>query len=610
MATTIGRLLLDEALPADMRDPDRRFDGSGVKKLFAELAERHPEQYADVNLKLNKLATKAVSTYGNGASFSLKDFSTPDVVKKLRDDIREKIEQIHDGPGTAASKNAKVVALLSDNMDSFIRHNYAAGEQEDNAFVHQIVSGARGNKVQFMSLRVGDILVSDHKNRPIPVPLLNSYSEGLDPVQYWAAAYGARRGTLSTKLAVPKAGFLGKQLFQASNRLIVTEKDCGTTNGIPVMGNDSDNEGATLARDFGDLKSGTSLTSKNIKTFGDKPILVRSPITCQAENGICQKCAGKREADAFPALGSNIGAQAAQATSEPLTQVTLGEKHVGGVAVKKTSGLDFIGKMVSVPENFPETVPVARVDGRVESIEDAPQGGKFVTINKTQHWVPPDVEFTHKINDVFEAGDALAGGIANPAEVVKYKGVGEGRRYFMEQFRKTLDDNRAPAHRRNIELLARGLVNHIRVTDLDGPAETVPDDLVEYDNVVRNYTPRFGFKKLAPKAAVGLYLEQPTLHYSIGTRVTPRVAASLGEHGVNEVMAHADKPSFEPEMTRAMENLTHSPDWMTRLGGFYLQRGFLDAARRGSDSPTHGTSFITPLSQGTEFGKVAPGKGY
>jgi hypothetical protein len=272
--------------------------------------------------------------------------------------------------------------------------------------------------------------------------------------------------------------------------------------------------------------------------------------------------------------------------------------------------MDLIEQLTSVPKTFQGGAAIATVDGRVDGVENAPQGGQYVTIAGTRTWVGPDQELTVKKGDRLEAGDTLSTGLPNPAEIVRYKGVGEGRRYYMEQFRKAMNDSQFSANRRNVELLSRGLINHVRISDLDGPEDTVPDDVMEFDSITRGYRPRFGFKTVAPKQAVGLYLESPALHYSIGTKVTPRVAKQLGEYGVASVKAHADVPSFEPEMTRAMETLSHSSDWMVRLGGFHLKSGLTKAVHRTQSSNEHGTSYIPALAKGVDFGKVPEGKGY
>ena len=607
MNTTVGQILLNEALPEDMRDHSRVFDKKSLNKVFSEIAERYPERYSDIVQRFHEIGSDVVTRHGGVASLSLASLKTPQSVKDMHAEIQGGIQEILKGKGTPKEKDDAIVKLVGGFTDKITDANYEEGLRENNPLALQVQSGSRGNKNQFRSLRGGDLLVSDHKDRVIPIPMLASYSEGLDPVQYWGSAYGARKGAISTKFVVPKAGFLGKQLGMAAHRLMVTEKDCGTKNGIPVRGDDPDNEGAVMASDD------QVITGKMVKGFGDKPIVVRSPMTCQAEHGICQKCAGIRETGKFPSIGSNIGLNAAQALSEPLSQGSLSVKHSGGQAsTQKGSkqGLDLINQLVQVPTEFQGGAAISKHDGTIDAITDAPQGGKYVMVNGEQHWVPPGAQVTGKIGDVVEAGDVMSEGIPNPYEIVQHKGIGEGRRYFTDLLKKTFADSNLPAHRRNIELLSRGLINHVRITDPDGPEDTVPDDVVEYDGLVRGYQPRHGTKPMAPHQAVGMHLERPVLHYSIGTRVTPKVASTLKTHGIGEVQAHADVPSFQPEMNRAMETLSHSPDWMVRLGGFQLKKGLIESVHRGRSSDTHGTSYIPALAAGTEFGKPPSGIGY
>lgn len=615
METTVGQILLNEGLPDDMKDYTRVLDKKGMKALMQELADRYPDRYSEINHRIHNIAQGAMSTLGGVASISLASFKTPPAVKQIHAEMTEKIDKIINGSGDQKTKNEAIIQTVSGYIDRVQKVNYEEGLKENNPLAVQVLSGSRGNQTQFRSIRGGDLLVTDHKDRPVPIPILASYSEGLDPVQYWAGSYSARKGSVSTKFATPKSGFLGKQLAMASHRLVVTEKDCGTTFGIPVTASDNDNEGAVLARSAKGIDANTVLTPKMLKELGDAHVLVRSPITCQARHGVCQRCAGVRERGSFPPIGDNIGIAAAQAISEPIGQGQLSKKHGGGMAKggpqsKNKSGLDLINQIVQVPETFQGAATIATTDGRVEMLEPAPQGGTYVTINKIQHWVPSDEELSIKKGDTVEAGDVLSSGIPNPSLVTKYKGIGEGRRYFMELFRDTLEKEGFKSHRRNVELLARGLVNHVRVTDPDGPEDAVPDDIMEYDHLARGYQPRFGFKMLSPKQAVGLHLEEPALHFSIGTRITPKVAKALEEFEVPTVKVHADEPSFVPEMTRAMETLTHSDDWMIRLGGFHLKKGLTEAVHRARVSDVHGTSFIPALAQGVEFGKAPEGKGY
>lgn len=997
METTVGQLLINENLPEDLRDYDRVIDKKAMGALFEELADRYPDQYSEISKRLHTIALRAATRAGADTSLTLESLRTPLAVDRSRAKLRDAVDKVLSGPGSQKKKNQKVIELVAGDLDALTQLNYDEGLAEKNPLVLQVLSGSRGNKDQFRSLRAGDLLVTDHKERPIPLPMLSSYSEGLDPVEYWAGSYGARRGSVATKfclsgktlirmadftskritkirpgdwvlgadrcgntfpvrvvalhangkrtcfryafrrrqakehielvatpdheilsklklgrrgghahrswyepkpaklqhtrkdfcavpvqghiafcgvrepraafmglmlgdgcmapsahgqlslscadkslveavapgllhmnlelrkasgdnynwtvcevtrskfrwnpatrgvltgnptkiwlrelgladklafekfvpevvrawdnqsvaefigglysadgsvwttktgdirislaltsrqlieqvreilelrfgvytgsidtrstknrqfakhdlhaiviahpvsvarfakyiplvgkkkkrldeaLAVyepstkqldisfyfdhkekvgriqtydlevdhpehlfvlanglvvsnstPKSGFLGKQLAMAAHRLVVTEKDCNTTNGVLFAANDPDNEGAVLASDIGELKTGDVLTPKVLRGLKGK-VLLRSPLTCEADQGICQKCAGKRERGSFPPLGDNIGIAAAQGISEPIGQGQLSKKHTGAdVSVNTTakSGLDLVTQLVQVPKTFQGAAAISTVDGTVDAIENAPQGGQYVTVAETQHWVPPGEKLAVGKGDTIEAGDVISSGIPNPAEVTRYKGIGEGRRYFAEMFTKTLAENKFPAHRRNVELLARGLINHVRITDPDGPNDTVPDDVMEYDDLVRGYTPRFGFKTVAPKRAVGLYLEKPALHYSIGTRITPRVAKTLEDNGIGPVTTHVDPPSFMPEMTRAMETLSHSSDWMVRLGGFHLRKGLEESVHRGRKSDVHGVSFIPALAQGVEFGRPPSGVGY
>lgn len=615
MDTTVGKMLLNDLLPEDLQDHSRVIDKKTIASLFEEVANRYPGKYVDINQKMHELAADSFTTYGRSASFSLDSFKTPDSVRAVQKEITEAVQGILKSKETPEKQHEKIIALVGGRLDEVTDLNYKEGLKENNPLAIQVLSGSRGNAQQFRSLRGGDMLVTDHKDRSIPIPILASYSEGLDPAQYWAGAYGARKGEVAKKFATPKAGYLGKQLSAAAHRIMVTEKDCGGGTGIPVLAADPDNEGTVLAFDSGTYKAGTVLTPRMLKDLGESKIVVRSPMTCTAEQGVCQHCAGIRERGGFPPLGDNVGIAAAQAISEPIGQGQMNVRHAGGVASQggqaKKDPLDLINQLVQVPATFRGAAAITTMDGRVESIKAAPQGGNFVTVGGTEHWVPADQPIAVRKGDVVEAGDVLSTGIPNPALVAQYKGIGEGRRYFAEQFKKALSDNKFAANRRNVEIMARGLVNHVRVTDLDGPNDTLPDDVVEYDSIARGYKPRFGFKMLKPKDATGLYLEKPVLHYSIGTKITPRVSKTLDDQKISEVYAHADQPSFVPEMSRAMETLAHSDDWMVRMGGLYgVKRSVLKGVHRGATSELHGTSYIPPLAQGIEFGKDPKHKGY
>ena len=604
--TTVGQFLLNEQLPKEVRDYHRTYDKKSIRALMENLTPLSNDVYRDTNDRLHRLASELVTTYGKQTSISLDSFKTPDEVKVIRDEIAGKVKDILDTKMPAEERRNKIIQTVTSYIDKVTKTNYDVGMKNGNAFALQVSSGARGNPNQFRSINAGDLMFVDHKDRPIPIPVLRSYSEGLDPVQYWAGAYGARKGAISTKFATPEAGYLGKQMVLSSHKLMVTEPDCSTNNGYKVKANEAANEGALLLTPIGKYPRNTILTPKILKDLGDKDITVRSPLTCQAHGGICQKCAGIRERGTLPPIGDNIGIAAAQAISEPIGQGQLSVKHGGGLAGGKSikSGLDLITQLVSVPETFQGGASIATTDGNVDRITDAPQGGKYVIINGKDHWVDTDYPIKVKPGDTVEAGDVLSDGIVNPAAITKYKGIGEGRKYFVDILNKALEEGGFGAHRRNIELLSRGMINHVRINSLDAPGDTLPDDVIEYDPMAKNYTPRAGSLDVHPKSALNHYLEQPVLHYSIGTRITPRVAKNLQESNIDNIKVHKEPPPFEPEMVRAMENLAHSDDWMVRMGGLYgVKRSFIKSLHRTSESQNHSTSYIPALAQGVDFGK-------
>jgi DNA-directed RNA polymerase subunit beta' len=607
MKTTIGQLLINEALPEGLRDYDRKITKKTSKQLLNALAKHYPERYNEVAHALMRVGADAATIAGKPASISLDSMTIGAKAGQLRRNLRAKIDKILDAPGlNQKQRDELIIKAVGRDAEGIRDVNLKEQTAAGNSLAIQVNSGARGNPAQFSSLNVGDMLVQDHRDKPIAVPLLNSYAEGTDPVEYWAGSYGARKGTVDTKFATPKGGFLAKQLALAAHRILVTEEDCGTANGIPVEGNDADNVGGVLARSYGRHRAGSVVTPKIGKTLPNKPVLMRSPLTCQAKGGVCSKCVGIRERGKFPDIGDNVGVAAAQAISEPVSQSALSSKHSGGIvgAGPTAAGFDAINQLVQVPKTFRDGATVASESGRVERIESAPQGGTFVTVSGTRHFISAGLKPLVAKGDAVEAGDVISQGLPNPSEIVHHKGIGAGRWHFMKIFRDTLKASKITSNRRNIELLTRGLINHAKILDADGMPDVLPDDVVEFDTITRGYTPRAGTRAMAPKRSVGRFLEKPVMQYSIGTRVTPRIAAEMKTFGVPSVQVNDDEPNFQPEMVRAMDTLMYSPDWMVRLGGFNLKKSLLESVHRGRASKEHQRSFIPALARGVEFGKA------
>lgn len=606
--------MVNEALPEDMRDYNRVLDGGGVKQLFDEVARKHPDQYADAVKAVSDVGRDAAYTTG-GFSFGLKHMKTARKSREVRARLEGQIDRIQASSLPPAEKEQQILLAVDAVRDELEQGVYDETVDEENPLADQLNSRARGNKGNLRSLRGADLFYQDHHDRVIPVPVLRSYSDGLRPDEYWAGTYGARKGVADVKMATADAGFFAKQLNQAGHRLVVTETDDDREldpediRGFPVDTDDEDNEGSLLAREAGGYPRNTPLTPKVLKDLrsrGHKRILVRSPLVGGPESGgVYARDVGVRERGDLPGRGDFVGMAAAQALSEKLTQGQLSSKHSGGVAGstanQAVSGFKFINQLVQVPKAFRGGATHAEADGRVTGIKPAAQGGFHVVIGNNEHYVPAHLPVTVKMGDEIEAGDVLSEGTPNPAQIVKHKGVGEGRRYFVKAFRDAYRDSGMYGNRRNVELLARGLIDHVRLTGEIG--DHVPDDIVPYSVIERNWKPRADSTQMDPRQAVGQYLDRPVLHYSIGTQIRKSMLPELKEFGVQSVTAHKEPPPFQPEMIRGMATLQHDPDWMTRHLGSNLQKSTLQAVHRGGTSDTAGTSYVPALAAGANFGR-------
>ncbi len=614
--TTAGQILVNDALPAELRDYSRVIDKKGMNDLLGRLAREQPEQYRDVMKRLSDIGAR-VSTESGGYSFGPEHMNKSVAARKIADRAKARIASIIDSPAfDAAKRRALILRHAGQASQDQIPAVFAEALAAKNPLAMQAQAGARGNPASVNSLLGSDWLYADSTDNPIPLPVTHSYSEGLHPAEYWAATYGARKGLLATKFSVADTGFLGKQLNQISHRMVVVddedprEHNPSAPRGLPVNTEDKDNVGALLAHDIGGFKRNTALTGKildSIQRAGHSRILVRSPVVGGSpDGGLYSRDVGVRERGTLPGRGEPVGVTAAQALAEPLSQGMLSAKHTGGVAgqEKAVGGFEAINQQIQVPQKLKGGAAHSTVDGRVQRVEDAPAGGKYVHIEGQRHYVGRGYDVKVKRGDDVEAGDVISEGWPNPATIVEHKGIGEGRRYFVDTFVKAMKAAGMKVNRRNVEVLSRGLINHVRLTEETD--DHVPDDVVPYGRLEHSYRPRDDARVAAPGALRDHYLEQPVLHYSIGTKLRPSVIKELGHFGVKEVAAHKEPPPFAPEMIRGMSNLAHDEDFITRMYGSGLKAGFQDAVHRGLSSDEASTSFVPGLARAVDFGHVGP----
>lgn len=603
------QLLLNSYLPEDLRDYNRQYDAKTIGKLMADVAHRYPDRYAEIAKKFADAGRKA--SYYQGETLTLSDmrptFDRDAILQKLDADIEAARAK---APNDEAfnKERERLWLAAADVMQKAVKDTSLAAK---NNLAYNVVSGARGKAPQLQAMIATPGLYTDYKGDLIPIFVRRSFGEGLRPAEFLAGTFGARLSVISTKNSTADGGDLSKQLVQATARQIVTMKDCGVHNGIDLDPSDDSLRGRVLLNDVAGAKAGSIVDARLARQISKSvkgPVLVRSALTCQAPDGICAKCAGALPDDTLPKIGDAVGITAAQAVGEPITQAALNSKHTGGQASGKRvySGFNVLNQLVQVPDVFPDRAAVAEIDGKVERVEPAPQGGSFVLINGQQHYVAPGYELNVKAGDVVEAGDQLADGIVNPADIVRLRGLGEGRRTYASRLKQALDDTGLNASTRNVEMLARAAVDHVTVNDPDGLGDYLPDDVASYNRLAATYTPPPSTKTVdAGVGAIGKFLQRPVLHYSIGTKLTPKMVDRISKAGFAKVDVDDTAPSFTPEVVRLRTASQSGTDWMAKLHTSYLRSNLAASAVRGEDTDiASNTHFAPRLAHGVDFGKT------
>jgi DNA-directed RNA polymerase subunit beta' len=615
MRTTVGRLAIESILPKGYLDDhpaDKPLGHKDIENLLQRVAEDKPELYKDVSSKLLRLGAKA--SVETGSSFSLSDLAWPVEKSSIMDKVDEEERKIFFDPKLSeVEKENKLISLYSKYSDMMPDISFDKGILNGSNLAKMVASGARGNKSQLNSNVGADFLVVDQNKKPVPIGIKHSFAEGLSLPEYFAGGYGARSGTIDGKFAVRDSGFLAKQLGAVSMDLLVTDSNCSTKNGIPVATSDKDNIGGVLARDANGYKAGTVITPKiyrDMQSGKADQIVLRSPITCEAEHGgICSHCAGVREKNRLPSIGENIGLSAASSFSEPLSQALLKSKHTAGVSnAAGVTGFKAINAMFQVPDIYPNKATLASADGIVEKVEELPQGGNNVYVNGVAHFVPPNMNLIAKVGSTLEAGDAISEGSINPAEITALKGIGQGRLNFIKDIKNIFSDNGVSINRRNAEVVAKASIDHIQVNDIEETSSYLPEDVVRYGNFSKSYQPRENSYNSTPSQSIGKFLEKPVLHYTIGTRITNSVAKNLDKFGDKDILVNDEEPSFSSRMVRLMDAPSHNEDWMAQLGTSYVQKNLKKNVTEGTSfSDIHGTHPLPALAYGKEFGKPPVG---
>jgi DNA-directed RNA polymerase subunit beta' len=600
------RLLIESELPPELRNFNREYSAGDLNSLLVEIAKSYPDAYERIS--------SVIADHGRNASFNQGETLTLDDLRpvlnkeSLFNQMRKDVAQAKATSATDEEFKAKRLKIWGDYSELIEKETQKAALAKNNNIALSVMSGARGKPAQLKAMISTPGIYADSKGNPVPLFVERSHSDGLRPFEYLASTYGARSTVTSTKNSTAKGGDFAKQMVSITAPLVVTARKSQTDNGIDLSIDDDSLKYRVLSKPAAGYPAGTLISGRvlsDLKKADLKYVMVYSPLTDSSIEGISAESLGGLNGGQLYNMGAAAGITSSQAIGEPITQMALNAKHTGGVAGKKKtfSGFETINQFVQSPEAFANKATVSELEGMVERVVPAPQGGSYVFVNGTEHYTPPGFDVLVKEGDNVEPGDALSDGIADPRDIVRLRGLGEGRKYYATRLKQILDDSGIKTDKKHTEVVARAALDHLVITDPDGMGDYLPDDTVSYNALAASYVPPKSTVKLSPEKSVGKYLQVPALHYTIGTKLTKRMAGHLADRGFKDLMVSDDEPGFAPDMTRLRTAAHTMPDWLAKMQTSYLGKNIQESAVRGEDTNVKENVHFAPrLAIGVGFG--------
>lgn len=597
---TFGRMLLEDEIPEKYRPAAGvAYTKGTLYKAMTRLAKDDPDEYARVIPRIKAVGDRIATT--EGLSVGLDDIAP---VYATRDAIMK--------PAIAAFDKATSRKERQDIAQGAQKKLLEHAKEHPGTLGDMARSGGRGNAVQLMKTVASPVAADNEHDEVQPWLIRTSYAEGLSSADSWAANREARMAAAKGTIEVSEPGDLSKIIANNVASQVVAIPDCHTKNGIDLPTSSSDALDRYLVAPVGGHPPGVVVTDEVLGDLRRKHVdrvRVRSPMTCEAVSGVCQKCVGLTSTGQPYRIGDNVGIRAAHAMSEPLTQLALNAKH--GVRIANGSGgiggLAGFRAMIETPENFAGKATLAPIDGKVTAIRPAPQGGTYITVGSSEPvHTPANLPPRVKVGDEVHAGDALSMGTPRPADVVAHKGLGAGRQYLVGALHQIYRDSGVDMDRRHLEVLAKSTLNHYDITHVGDPTPgIIRGDVIDH-NRFRQLVG--SMKHDVPIAdARGKMLAEPVLEHLPGTTVTPEIEAQLRRAGVKDVSVSAMSVRVTPRMDAATRNPLLNPDWAVRAAHRYLRNTFVEGASRGDVTDSKSRNPIPALLFHPEFGEGESG---
>lgn len=518
--TTLGRLIFNEIIPQDLGFVDRADADSvlkyevdfhvgkkGLKQILEKVINTHgatktAEVLDDIKAMGYKYSTRAAMTV------SISDMTVPAQKQQMIADAEETVEKItknfRRGFITEEERYKEVVDTWF-RTDAELTKALISGLDKYNNIFMMADSGARGSNQQIKQLAGMRGLMADTSGRTIELPIKSNFREGLDVLEYFISAHGARKGLSDTALRTADSGYLTRRLVDVSQELIIREMDCSEGGEIPGMEVEAfmdDKEeieglkdritGRYLAEDVTDPATGEVLIKKNhmitpkraeiIQKLGLKKVKIRTVLTCKCRLGVCAKCYGANMATGQQVqVGEAVGIIAAQSIGEPGTQLTMRTFHAGGVA-----GDDITQGLPRVEELFEARKPkglaiIAEFGGVARIVDNKKKREVVITDNEgnsKNYLIPYGSRIKIMDGAVLEAGDELTEGSVNPHDILKIKGVRAAQDYMLREVQRVYRLQGVEINDKHIEVIVRQMLKKIRV-DNPGDSDYLPGITVD-----------------------------------------------------------------------------------------------------------------------------------
>ena len=530
--STVGRFIFNEIIPQDLGFVDRSVPGNELKlevdfhvgkkqcKQILEKvinvhgASKTAETLDDIKAIGYKYSTRAAMTV------SISDMTVPASKPQLIADAQATVDKIaknfRHGLITEEERYKEVIETWK-KADDQLTHDLLTGLDKYNNIFMMADSGARGSDKQIKQLAGMRGLMADTTGHTIELPIKSNFREGLDVLEYFISAHGARKGMSDTALRTADSGYLTRRLVDVSQDLIIREVDCCEGKDIPYMeikaftdGNETIEgleerlTGRFIAETITDPDTGEVVVKANhmctpkraaavmkvLKKLGRDSVKIRTVLSCKSHIGVCAKCYGANMATGQAVqVGEAVGIIAAQSIGEPGTQLTMRTFHSGGVA-----GGDITQGLPRVEELFearkPKGLAIISEFGGVVNIKDTKRKREiivtdFETGNSKTYLIPYGSRIKVTEGQVIEAGDELTEGSVNPHDILKIKGVRAVQDYMIQEVQRVYRLQGVEINDKHVEVIVRQMLKKIRVEE-SGDSDVLPGvsmDVLDFNDM-------------------------------------------------------------------------------------------------------------------------------